>query len=413
MRPKIGFIGSMNAMPMAYALKFRRDAHDVRYAVEAPADDVLMRPEHQYGSEVSWPYPDWIIERTHPYTLASHAFAPWVYRDIARAMQDRDIVFLNDYGLALAPQLPARTVCVALSSGSDIDVYCNPEAVWANTLATRRKALVPLRWLLEHERVRRQRRGLARCDIVCTFPTGLNPVADRLIAEFVAARPRVRVVHRYDVNFAAAGVTQQPQPQRRLTKVLVPVRFNTNPPAASRFEYKGNDLIIEALARFSKVHAGLEIHLFAKGPAPDIERARQQIRDGGIESSVIWHDQMPLPELLKLYADSDVCFDQVGSHWMGAVGCYALYTGRPLIANARLDVFAPLWGEDPPILQADSVDSILAQLQRCVSQSFRNEIGARAHAFAARQLDTERVYDDLRREVYAVWQARAGRSAGG
>jgi glycosyltransferase involved in cell wall biosynthesis len=402
--PKIGFIGSMNAMPMAYALKFRRDGFDVRYAVEAPRDNVLMRPEHQYASEVSWPYPDWIVERVHGYSLTKHAFAPQVYADIAAAMADRDIVFLNDWGLALAPSLPDTTCCVALSSGSDIDVYCNPATAWAEARRTRRRYLLPVRWGLERLRVWRQRRGLARAKLICYFPPGLNPVGDQLVASAVAQRPSTRVVQRYDVNFAAAGVTRQAQPQRPLTKILVPVRFNTHPPAASRFEYKGNDLIIEALGRYKQRNPGIEVHLFDKGPPEDLAKARAQIDALGLNDNVVWHQQVPLSALLALYADCDVCFDQVGSHWMGAIGCYALYTGRPLIVNARLDVFGALWGSHPPLLHADNVESIVRHLECCESQEFRNTIGEQAHQFAAQQLDTERVYRSLRDEAMAAWK---------
>ena len=182
----------------------------------------------------------------------------------------------------------------------------------------------------------------------------------------------------------------------------MPVRFNTDPPAASRFEYKGNDLIIEALGRYRLRNPHITVQLFDKGPPADLRRARAQIEALGMANCVTWLQQMPLAELMQLYADCDVCFDQVGTHFMGAVGCYALYTGRALIANARLDVFGPMWGPDPPILHADSVESILRQLERCESQEFRNALAERAHRFAVEHLDTERVYSDLRKQALAA-----------
>ena len=203
--PKIGFLGSMNAMPMAYALKFRRDGFDVRYGVEALPTDVLMRPEHHYAGDIPHPYPDWIIEHPVAYSLVNHAFAPWAYRAFLVAMADRDIVFLNDWALALAPHLPSHITCVALASGSDIDVYCHTETPRRQAQQTRRRWLKPVRHALESLLVWRQRRGLARCDLICYFPPGLNPAGDALVAEAIAARPGLQVVHRYDANFAAAG----------------------------------------------------------------------------------------------------------------------------------------------------------------------------------------------------------------
>ena len=34
---------------------------------------------------------------------------------------------------------------------------------------------------------------------------------------------------------------------------------------------------------------------------------------------------MSFIKLLKLYQNSDICFDQVGAHWIAAIGAYALY----------------------------------------------------------------------------------------
>ena len=393
---KIGFIGSMNAMPMSYALKFRRDGHDVRYVVEAPRSDYLMRPEHQYPREVGFPYPSWIFECVRPYGLVGHAFAGIRYAKIVAAMADRDVVFLNDYGLALAPHLPARVLCIALSSGSDVDVYCSYAAAWSYSLQVRRRWLFPARLALEFMRCFNQRRGLKRCDVLAYFPEGLNEKGDRIVREMVRRKPRTQVVRRYDLNFQATGATYAPPEARPLRKILVPVRFNIHPPTGSEFEYKGNDLIIEALAAYKKRNPAIEVHLFDKGVAADIDFARELCRRLDLESSVVWHKEVPLEQLLRLYEECDVCFDQVGSHWMGAIGCLALYTGRPLIANARLDVFAALWGDDPPILHATTVDQICAQLVRCEDPGFRAALARRGHDFAVAMLDTENVYRHLR-----------------
>lgn len=403
-RPRIGFVGSMNAMPMAYALKFHRDGFDVRYVVEADRSDYLMRPEHQYAREVAYPYPPWIIELPWISDIAHAARLPWSNRAAVQAMQDRDVVFLNDYGLALATAMPRRAVCVALSSGADIDVLCRPEMALAFAAQTRRRLLYPLRLALELRRTALHRSGLRRCEVISYFPRGLNPVGDALIAQLGRG---AQAVERYDVNFEAAGVRPVPVLRRPLTRILVPVRFNLLPLAGQTFEYKGNDLILRALARYRQRQPGLEIHLFEKGPAPDLALARQLVAELGLQDCVVWHPTMPLAQLLDLYADCDLCFDQVGNHWMGAVGCYALFIGRPLIANARLDVFGRLWGDATPILHATSVDEIHAQLLRCEDLAFRERVAEAGHAFAREHLDTESVYQRLRAAIETQLQGRA------
>ncbi len=405
--PRIGFVGSMNAMPMAYALKFRRDGYDVRYVVEAAADNHLMRPEHQYAQEVSYPYPPWVVEIPWRNDLPRQAFAPWTHRRAIEAMSDRDIVLLNDSALALGAWMPQRALCVALSSGADVDVFCRWEMAWALAASVRRKWLWPVRLGLEAMRTAWHRKGLARCEVVSYFPQGLNPAGDAVLEELGRRGHPPRRVERYDVNFAAAGVRRIPLPRRSLSKILVPVRMNLRPPPGGEFEYKGNDLILRALARYRRRQSEIEVHLFEKGLPADIALARQLCRELSLEANVVWHRPVPLPQLLALYADSDLVFDQVGRHWMGAIGCYALYMGRPLIANARLDVFGRLWGTETPILDACTEDEIYDHLVRCEDRDLRERLAEEGHAFAARHLDTEGVYTRLRAAVEEIWAQRS------
>lgn len=405
-RPKIGFIGSMNAMPMAYALKFKRDGYDVRYVVEAPADDHLMRPEFHFSADVSYPYPDWIIEVPWGNDLIRHATAPFSNRAGIASMSDRDIVFLNDASVALAPFLPKSVLCVALSSGSDIDVFGRWSMAFTLASRIRRKYLYPPRLMLELLRVFWQRKGLRRCEGICYFPRGLNPAGDAVVDELRRAHPQPFLVERFDVNFKSAGVPRPPLPLRPLKKILVPVRFNMNPPAGGQFEYKGNDIIIRGLAAYARCNPSIEIHLVAKGPPEDLVEAQRLCHDLGIDANVTWHRPMPLPQLFDLFAASDVVFDQVGHHWMGAIGCYALYMGRPLIANARLDIFGRLWGEATPILQATTELEIVEQLRRCEDQGERQRIADAGRTFAEQHLDTENVYVKLRDAASDAWSQR-------
>ena len=57
----IVFLGSMNAMPMMYALELKKKGFEVIYFVDAPVSDKLCRPENHF-SDIQYPYPDWIVE---------------------------------------------------------------------------------------------------------------------------------------------------------------------------------------------------------------------------------------------------------------------------------------------------------------------------------------------------------------
>lgn len=389
---KIGFLGGVNAMSMAYALRFIRDGFDVKYVVDAMSGDYLNRPEFQYSKDVAYPYPDWIIEEPVSYRLGVHAHAQKYYANAVLHMQDRNVIFLNHYGLAVADKLPRHAHLIALSSGSDIDVYCNIKAIWPNAFAIRRKWLWPASLVMNILRTFRQKKGLRRVSSIVYFPPGLNVVGDEIIKNELRIRPDVAFIPRFDVDFNSTGTRFVPVRSGGLKKILVPVRFNMSPNSGNYFEYKGNDIIIEALGRYAKVNNEVQIFLVNKGPQEDLARARQLCHVHGISEQVVWLDQMPLMNLLSYYYESDVCIDQVGSHWMGAVGAYALFCGVPLIANWRPDVFGRMWGKDAPIMQAKSVEEIYDHLIKCENFSFREELSLRGHKFANDFLSAEATY---------------------
>jgi glycosyltransferase involved in cell wall biosynthesis len=401
--PRIGFIGSMNAMPMTYALKFRRDGFDVRYVVESGRDNYLMRPEYQFRGEIGYPYPDWVLEIPWPNNLRHHATLPYSNRAVIQAMHDRDVIFLNDYGIALAPWMPEQALCVALSSGGDIDVWCQWGLAFRRAYNGRRKWAYPLRLPLELWRTRLQRRGLSHCRTICYFPRGLNPIGDRLISELCGPDAEQRTIERYDMDFAAAGARRAPIPRRELSVILVPVRFHLLPMPGNEGEHKGNEKILRALARYRRRRPSIRVHLFDKGPKADLELAHRLCRELGLDNCVTWHQPVSLSQLLDMYEQADVCIDQVGNHWMGAIGFHALYMGRPLIANARPDVFKRQWGDNTPILQATTEDEIFDHLIRCEDLDFRERVAADGHRFAVEHLEAEGVYQRIRSSIMKDW----------
>ena len=59
---------------------------------------------------------------------------------------------------------------------------------------------------------------------------------------------------------------------------------------------------------------------------------------------------------------SDVCFDQVGSHWIGAVGVYALLLDKPLIANYSDENFFVSDDGFKPILKSETTEGVYGSL---------------------------------------------------
>lgn len=395
-------------MPMTYALKFKDDGFDVRYVVETERDNYLMRPEHQFPSKVSYPYPDWIKEIPWENNLLKYGLLPYSNPEAIQAMTDRDVIFLNDYGIALAPHLPKRAIKIAISSGGDIDQTCS----WAIIESQARSAL-PHKfrlawWVLAIRRTLIQRSGLKHCQAISYFPKGLNPDGDMLI-EGITNSFAPFLIPRYEVNFEAAGTSMKPQHDRTLSEILVPVRFKITTAKGTEIEYKGNDIILRALAKYRERNSQIKIHLMRKGDPQDLELADRMCSDLDLKKNIIWHDPMPLADLFRLYEQSDVCIDQVGTHWMGANGCYALYIGRPLITNARPEIMESFWGSKSPILNAKNERQIIDHLIHCEDPANRREIAAAGHAFARNYLDVNVTYQKLKHffldQLGIAWRA--------
>ena len=153
----------------------------------------------------------------------------------------------------------------------------------------------------------------------------------------------------------------------------------------------------------SRYDAAMAAFVAAKGPEADLKLAHQLCQELGLVEGVTWHQPVSLAQLLDMYEQSDVCIDQVGNHWMGAIGFHALYMGRPLIANARPDVFERQWGRSTPILQATTEGEIVEHLIRCEDLAFRERVALEGHKFAVENLDAESVYQRMRSSIMKDW----------
>ena len=396
----IVFFGTMNAMPMMYARELVKVGQRVVYFVDVGPDDVLSRPENHFPT-INYPYPDWIVECVIPSPLLVSFFPGLVMRwMLTRAGLDsagRGIkaVFASGNFVSLLPRFDRRVQRFFLSFGSDLDVWCNRQKIADLQEGVRHRwkllSCMPRavsKFLVAHV-IEQGRAAAGVADAVIFFPRGMSPAGDEVINELQSEG--VKYVTRYDVSFEPL------LPARREFKrggsplvVFSGVRFlfeSMSP--ANQDEYKGNDLIIRGLALYCKRNADIRIHFVEKGP--DVEAAKQLCARVGIADKVVWHPEMPFRELLKLYESSDICFDQVGKHWVGAIGVYALYLGKPLIANARNLSFL----RNAPIFDASTPEEIFQQMVRLESEALRLQTWSRAKEYAEANFGPLRVLDEL------------------
>ena len=387
----------MNAMPMIYAKKLKEAGQDVIYFVDVPEDDALSRPESR--DRTIFPYPNWIVEFVIRYQILV-AFLPriWLWLMIRRARKkgfngEVKAVVLSGFFINFARCFPKDVRKIFLSFGADLDSWCNDEAVEAMFPGMRHLSLFQYlpNWLgfkvLKHI-LRGNFRSAESMDAVIYFPPGMNQAGDRIVERLTGGG--VRYIPRFDVSFEP--LTHADRTFRETGGPLVilsPVRFTFRTFSEGNLEYsKGNDNIIRGIALYKKENPNIEVHFFEKGQ--DVEDAKALCEEVGISDIVVWHPQVPFLELGDLYERSDICFDQVGNHIVGS-GIYALYMGKPLIANASNLGFLG----NNPIQSATCPEEVYQRLVALSGVSFRRQISDWSKRFAEEKLGPGAVLEQL------------------
>lgn len=384
----IVFLGGMNAMPMVYAVELRRLGYEVIYFVDVPSKNLLSRPENHFP-EISYPYPDWVVEMILP----SQIFLPLIprffvmlYMRKIKKMTGKKIscFMLNGFFSSLSPYLYRTSKKVALTHGSDLDVWGDIDGVDGLVSGFKRKSI--FRYLpsvfsrvLIGKIINAQYFGYGKSDVVVYFPKGLSSSGDRVVEKLV--KEGACYIPRYDISFEPLkGVSRELKATSSIVNIFCGVRFLFKSFSSSnKGENKGNDIIIEGLSKYYSVNKNIRIHFVEKGP--DVELAKDLCRRLHLEDAVVWHGEMKFKELLALYEMSDICFDQVGEHWVGAIGGYAMWLGKPLIANVDSAVTSGVWPPDNPVCSAKSSSEIFEWLVKLEDEELRQQISVRSKKF--------------------------------
>jgi hypothetical protein len=393
---KIAFIGSANALGMMYALELKRAGHNVLYFVTNAASDTLSRPECHFP-ETPYPYDDWIIERVVKNPLRSAIFTGKYLSDITKVLDDCDFVFLSGLYLMLALHLKKPKLAF-LSHGSDLDVWCNKKN-YKYHLKNVFGSGDSFGALASIFGISKMRAAFSKCDYLITFPEKLSSERDAVLYD-LTKKWSGQIIYRFDVSFSPLNgvVRSAPHDSGKLV-LLCAVRCSFVPEAGSSpSDMKGVDSILRGVAQYiSFGRLPVELHIVEKGK--DLRAAKLLCDELNISDSVVWHKEMPFIELLALYEKSHICFDQVSDSWLGAIGCYALYLGRPLIANSRKDVLGDLWSGVSPVCEARNEFDVANWLVKLEDPLFRSEVGLASINFAENNLGPSRVLKGLMRYV--------------
>lgn len=397
------FLGGMNAMPMMYAWELRKIGYEVIYFVDRPQDDGLSRPENHFPN-IIYPYPDWIIEinlKTQillPFLV--HIWGNYILNKIDKVSEKKPQLFvLNGFFISLGPFFVSKRIpVIALSHGSDLDTWADVENINTLSKSFSRKSFFkyfPIFFskLLISYIVKKQFNSLLCACAVIYFPKGFNSNGDRVIQKL--QEQNVSVFERYDISFEPLeGQNRDFKKRNGKLVIFSGVRFlyKTFPDGNEEYS-KGNDIIIKGLARFYKEYSEIEIHFVEKGE--DVEAAKQLCKDLGLSSAVVWHKEMKFYELLQLYQHADICFDQVGKHWIGAIGGYALWLGKPLIANDERPKRIDFWPDETPICSAKNDEEIYKWLCKLRNDSFRELISNQSKDFVEKFMHPKKLLNDI------------------
>lgn len=395
----IVFLGGMNAMPMMYAWELKKMGYEVIYFVDRPENDTLSRPENHFPN-IKYPYPDWIIEvNLKTQILLPFFVQKWgsfFLKKIKKISQKKPQLFvLNGFFISIGPFFVSKgSQVIALSHGSDLDTWADVESISALKKTFSKKSFFKYfpsffsSYLISYI-VKKQFNSLLCANAVIYFPTGFNSNGDRVINKL--REKSINIFERYDISFEPLeGQNRDFKKRHGKLVIFSGVRFlyQTFPDGNEEYS-KGNDIIIKGLAKFYKHYPEIEIHFVEKGE--DVEAAKQLCKELGLSSAVVWHKEMKFYELLRLYQQSDICFDQVGKHWIGAIGGYALWLGKPLIANDERPVRQGLWSINNPILSAQNEVEVFKNLEYLKNDKLREAISLNSKKFVEEYMSPKKL----------------------
>ncbi|MFC5498403.1 hypothetical protein ACFPOE_12735 [Caenimonas terrae] len=388
---KIAFLGNTNCMPFRYALHMKKMGHEVVFYIDSNRDERLHRPEFLFR-EIGYPYPDWIVELGWKPRGRDYLTWPRNLRRLVDTLNaDRwDGVVLCGEWLKLASYLKHRGAFVALLAGSDLDVVASYKQVMASRYPGSAVASIAAKGL-QMLGAFLQRRGIRKCTLVNYYPEGINPNGDLLLQEIMKGGTYARLQNR------GLSVENTPyrQPSTRTGASVVvfsPTRFIWKSPLPIGYteqENKGNDVMLRGLAQFYlKTGIAIKVHLVEKGI--HVNQAKELAAALGIAHLITWHQEMSLAEILEWYAASDIILDQFGSHWLGAGAVDSMLMGRPVIGNARNDVFVRVLGQAIPMCNAVNEQEISDWLEILVADCARRDsIGVEGRDYMLRHFDAK------------------------
>ena len=379
---RIGFVGNTNNYPFSVARAFRDMGHEVVQFVDST--ERLNRPESRY-TDVDLPYPDWIVDISGN-RVRDMLFPTSRQRTLKKALARFDLLVLNGQGMALASGAGRPAFC--LLTGSDLEYMANWASLSQEFTGSRKRAGW-LRALLSASAfagvVRRQRACIRHAFGANYFAKTLAPAGDRLL-ETLGVGPERRTAFMIS-DVTAIQPRASPVNAGQRLRVFNVARLNwqlPRPKHLSDLDMKGTDVLLKGFAQFAAAR-DVQAELVLVGKGHDVTATKALAAQLGIDTMVIWLDEMTQAAVFEQYALADVVAEQLSTSVIGMGGLDAMAAGRPVIANARPEVFEKLIGEPSAVLQATTPEEVCKHLCRLVDDpSYRVNVGRQSREYVER-----------------------------
>jgi len=384
---KIGFFGNTNNYPFMLAQALRKLGHDVLIVITS--EELLNRPESRYP-EFDNGYPEWILDAAHLTEWDMMTLSPSL-APVLDVLSTCDALVLNFTGPSFWPLL--RRPAIALLTGSDLEHYANfatvevRSATWDPAYKASADGQMNLNLLRDF--VQRQREGIREAVAVRYFPRGLVPNGDMMLNELGVPESRRVFLPSAELDL----IKPTPAPHNNPVRIFCATRLTWKlpiEPGRSLLDYKGSDIMIRGLGLFYReTGVRLDIQLVRKGL--HVAETEQLIVEEGLTDQVTWSDEMSLTEVWAEFARCDIVIEQLVNGAIGGAGLDAMAAGRPVIGNARREMFEDYFGQHSSVCQAQTAEEVCAQLKRLVwNPAKREKIGLLGRRFVEEHCNPRR-----------------------
>ena len=164
---------------------------------------------------------------------------------------------------------------------------------------------------------------------------------------------------------------------------------------------KGNDIFLKGFARFVKTARPRAAAILVDW-GKTVAESRALIKELGIADHVLWIPPQNAAGMAAYIKACDVLADQFFLGAWGSTMPRALYLGTPAIIYVNESIHRWCFSEMPPIVNADSSDTVHAGLCRLADEGYRRELGAAGRAWYDKHHSNKIIIEGFSRAIRDV-----------